>query len=113
MTKWLTELRENVTGPIITTLIGNKKDLRHLRAVTTDEAQAFAQAENMNFLEVSALDSENIEIAFMKIIEDTYHFMIDKNDGAKIERPIKMNMMVNSNKANHEPEKKTLCCQLN
>ena len=42
VSKWLAELREHVTSDIVITLVGNKADLRHLRAVSRDEAAEFA-----------------------------------------------------------------------
>uniref|UniRef100_A0A8C4U072 Uncharacterized protein n=1 Tax=Falco tinnunculus TaxID=100819 RepID=A0A8C4U072_FALTI len=45
-------------------LVGNKSDLRHLRAVPTDEARSFAEKNGLSFLETSALDSTNVETAF-------------------------------------------------
>uniref|UniRef100_A0A8C9JPW1 Uncharacterized protein n=1 Tax=Panthera tigris altaica TaxID=74533 RepID=A0A8C9JPW1_PANTA len=49
-------------------LVGNKSDLRHLRAVPTDEARAFAEKNNLSFIETSALDSTNVEEAFKNIL---------------------------------------------
>jgi GTPase SAR1 family protein len=70
-------------------LVGNKSDLRHLRAVPTDEAKQFACkmiysvvyilvwcfnlsfiiAENgLSFIETSALDSTNVELSFQRIL---------------------------------------------
>ena len=48
--------------------MGNKSDLRHLRAVPTDEAKAFAEKNNLSFIETSALDSTNVETAFHNIL---------------------------------------------
>ena len=42
--KWLEELRENSTSDVIIILVGNKSDLRHLRAVSKEEAMTFAGA---------------------------------------------------------------------
>ena len=36
------ELRDHADSNIVIMLVGNKSDLRHLRAVPTDEAKAFA-----------------------------------------------------------------------
>ena len=47
---------------------GNKSDLRHLRAVPTDEAKAFAERNTLSFIETSALDSTNVETAFQNIL---------------------------------------------
>ena len=40
--RWLRELRDHADDNIVIMLVGNKSDLRHLRAVPTDEAKAFA-----------------------------------------------------------------------
>jgi hypothetical protein len=40
--RWLKELRDHSDANIVVTLVGNKSDLRHLRAVSGDQAKAFA-----------------------------------------------------------------------
>lgn len=40
--RWLKELQDHADQNIVIMLVGNKSDLRHLRAVPTDEARAFA-----------------------------------------------------------------------
>lgn len=40
--RWLKELRDHADNNIVIMLVGNKSDLRHLRAVPTDEAKAYA-----------------------------------------------------------------------
>uniref|UniRef100_A0A8C3STZ3 Uncharacterized protein n=1 Tax=Chelydra serpentina TaxID=8475 RepID=A0A8C3STZ3_CHESE len=49
-------------------LVGNKSDLRHLRAVPTDEAKSFAEKNGLSVIETSALDSTNVETAFHSIL---------------------------------------------
>lgn len=49
-------------------LVGNKSDLRHLRAVPADEAKSFAERNGLSFIETSALDSTNVEAAFQNIL---------------------------------------------
>ena len=58
-------------------LVGNKSDLRHLRVVASDEAKAFAEEKNIEFIETSALDSTNVETAFHNIITDIYHHLLN------------------------------------
>jgi small GTP-binding protein len=41
--RWLRELRDHADANIVIMLVGNKSDLRHLRAVPTEEARAFAE----------------------------------------------------------------------
>lgn len=40
--RWLKELRDHADANIVIMLVGNKSDLRHLRAVTTEEAKSFS-----------------------------------------------------------------------
>lgn len=42
VTRWLKELRDHADQNIVIMLVGNKSDLKHLRAVPTDEAKEFA-----------------------------------------------------------------------
>lgn len=66
--RWLRELRDHADQNIVIMLVGNKSDLRHLRAVPTDEAKAFAEKNGLSFIETSALDSTNVETAFQNIL---------------------------------------------
>ena len=40
--RWLKELRDHADSNIVIMLVGNKCDLRHLRAVPTEEAKTYA-----------------------------------------------------------------------
>ena len=66
--RWLRELRDHADANIVIMLVGNKSDLRHLRAVPTDEAKSFAESNQLSFIETSALDSTNVETAFHNIL---------------------------------------------
>lgn len=88
VTRWLKELRDHADSNIVIMLVGNKSDLKHLRAVPTEEAKAFSceyyvvishvvgltylvacAAENgLSFIETSALDASNVEAAFQNIL---------------------------------------------
>lgn len=62
------ELRDHADQNIVVMLVGNKSDLRHLRAVPTDEAKGYAEKNGLSFIETSALDSTNVEAAFTNIL---------------------------------------------
>ena len=53
-------------------LVGNKSDLKHLRAVKQQESSKFSEQHRMAFLETSALDSSNVEIAFTRLLTEIY-----------------------------------------
>lgn len=68
VTRWLKELRDHADQNIVIMLVGNKSDLRHLRAVPTEEAKEFATENQLNFIETSALDGSAVESAFENIL---------------------------------------------
>ena len=53
-------------------VIGNKADLRHLRAVSEEEAKSFAERERTFFMETSALESLNVEKCFADVLTQVY-----------------------------------------
>ncbi|KAH9813251.1 ras family-domain-containing protein [Melampsora americana] len=66
--RWLKELRDHADSNIVIMLVGNKSDLRHLRAVPTEEAKAFAAENNLSFIETSAMDASNVESDIYRIV---------------------------------------------
>jgi len=77
--RWLKELRDHADANIVLMLVGNKSDLRHLRAVNTDDASSFAEKEGLSFIETSALESTNVETAFQKILTEIYRIVSKKS----------------------------------
>jgi len=78
VTRWLKELRDHADSNIVIMLVGNKSDLKHLRAVPTDEAKAFSTENGLSFIETSALDASNVESAFQTILTDIYRIVSSK-----------------------------------
>jgi len=76
--RWLKELRDHADSNIVIMLVGNKGDLKHLRAVVTDDAEAFARDNNLAFIETSAMDASNVEVAFKNILTDIYRIVSSK-----------------------------------
>ncbi|KIY48290.1 ras-domain-containing protein [Fistulina hepatica ATCC 64428] len=76
--RWLKELRDHADSNIVIMLVGNKSDLKHLRAVPTDEAKAFAVENGLSFIETSALDASNVDKAFEGNLGEIYHIVSSK-----------------------------------
>ncbi|KAI0303280.1 GTP-binding protein yptV1 [Multifurca ochricompacta] len=76
VTRWLKELRDHADSNIVIMLVGNKSDLKHLRAVPTEEAKTFLNG--LSFIETSALDASNVESAFQTILTDIYRIVSSK-----------------------------------
>nr|ACG30764.1 ras-related protein RIC2 [Zea mays] len=76
--RWLRELRDHTDQSIVVMLVGNKSDLRHLVAVSTDDAKEFAEAESMYFMETSALDATNVDSSFSEVLTQIYQIVSKK-----------------------------------
>ena len=70
--RWVDELRAHADKSIVVMLIGNKADLAAGRAVAADEAAAFAEEQGLFFSEASALSGENVERAFLRLLEEIH-----------------------------------------
>ncbi|XP_078168635.1 ras-related protein RABA1f-like [Carex rostrata] len=76
--RWLRELRDHTEHNIVVMLVGNKADLRHLRAVSVEDAKQFAESHNTFFMETSALEALNVETAFTEVLTQIYHVVSRK-----------------------------------
>ena len=72
LSKWLEEAKQHAQPNMVILLIGNKSDLEHRRTVSTEEGQAFADANGLLFLETSAKTAYNVEQAFLKTAEEIH-----------------------------------------
>ncbi|KAJ8497699.1 hypothetical protein OPV22_008251 [Ensete ventricosum] len=110
--RWLKELREHTDSSTIIMLVGNKADLRHLRAVSTEDAKDFAERENSFFMETSALESMNVENAFSEVLTQIHHVVSKKaleagNDPAALPKGQTINI---GSKDDVSAVKKAGCC---
>ncbi|KAH0451228.1 hypothetical protein IEQ34_018527 [Dendrobium chrysotoxum] len=78
ISRWLKELRDHADSNIVIMLVGNKTDLKHLRAVASEDAQSFAEKEGLSFIETSALEAINVEKAFQMILGEIYRIISKK-----------------------------------
>ncbi|GIX78657.1 ras-related protein Rab-11B [Caerostris extrusa] len=115
--RWLKELQDHADQNIVIMLVGNKSDLRHLRAVPTDEARAFCRyvKNNLSFIETSALDTTNVEAAFQQILTEIYRIISQKqirNDADNDPSPGGDNIKPISIPPTDSPDmRKKPCCQ--
>ena len=106
--QWLCDLKDNAEKGVISTLIGNKKDLlernNRKREVTYNEASDLAKKYNMLFYETSAYGGENVIDAFEDLLQRIYTERrkisnIQKNYGISLKTNIEKN-----------DEKDSFCC---
>lgn len=91
LSRWISEARNHGNKDITLTLVGNKNDLETDRAVSVEEAQAFADQHNLIYVETSAKSGNNVDAAFintakeiMQKIENAEYDLSNEQCGIKI-----------------------------
>lgn len=111
VSRWLKELRDHADSNIVIMLIGNKTDLKHLRAVATEDAQGFAEKEELSFIETSALEASNVEKSFQTILSEIYRVISKKSLASNESAPTNIKegqtLVVGPQETN---TKKSSCC---
>nr|XP_054750130.1 uncharacterized protein LOC129255825 [Lytechinus pictus] len=64
---WAEELEQNIDGPIVMCVLGNKSDLADRRQVSSDEGLKYAASIGALFFETSALKDEGVSEAFLRV----------------------------------------------
>ena len=75
---WLGVIENNASKNVLKILIGNKNDLEGDRQIKTEEGQAFANRNNMQFIETSAKMNTNVTDAFEALAKIMMEFNSDK-----------------------------------
>ncbi|KAL6517803.1 Ras-related protein RABA2a [Orobanche minor] len=111
VSRWLKELRDHADSNIVIMLIGNKTDLKHLRAVATEDAQGFAEKEGLSLIETSALEATNVEKSFQTILSEIYRIISKKSLSS--DEPVATSIREGTSLVMGSQEtssKKTSCC---
>lgn len=69
LASWLEDARQHANANMTIMLIGNKCDLAHRRAVSTEEGEQFAKEHGLIFMEASAKTAQNVEEVKNHIIQ--------------------------------------------
>ena len=118
---WFDEVKTKAINTLCGVLIGNKSDLEDEREVSTEDGKKLAEQLELNFLECSAFTGDNVEQAFIDLVEsilekkkkENIDYIVlnnskpreDNNDFNK-ENKIQLNQSIHSN--NNNKNKK--CC---
>lgn len=112
VSRWLAELQEHADAQIVIMLVGNKCDLKHRRAVPTEEALRFAEEHKLLFIETSALDATNVEEAFKQLLTKIYHLYADQTLNADFaaQKPSQGQTISFTPQPDDESKKTSNCC---
>mmetsp|Transcript_7761 Transcript_7761/g.11311 ORF Transcript_7761/g.11311 Transcript_7761/m.11311 type:complete len:216 (+) Transcript_7761:140-787(+) len=117
LSRWLDEARQHSQSNMVIMLIGNKSDLEHRRAVSTEEGLEFAEKNGLVFMETSAKTAANVEKAFIdtaaKIHENIQSGVIDVNNeshGIKVGMGKSGNGSLSASGNNQRNEASKGCC---
>ena len=75
---WLIEIEQNSSENVLKVLIGNKNDLVDDKEIKTEEGQAFANRNGMQFIETSAKENTNVTEAFECLVKLMMEFNSEK-----------------------------------
>lgn len=78
LANWLEDARQHANANMTIMLIGNKCDLSHRRAVSTEEGEQFAKEHGLIFMEASAKTAQNVEevLTLESTFRTLFHFHI-------------------------------------
>ncbi|NP_001086223.1 RAB25, member RAS oncogene family L homeolog [Xenopus laevis] len=111
--RWLKELYDHADASIVVMLVGNKSDLKdEAQEVPSEEAKAYAERNGLLFIETSALDATNVELAFETILRDIYTRVLKSKGG--IQQPSTINLSKEASPTQsitQVTEQKRSCCQ--
>ncbi|KAI9917950.1 hypothetical protein PsorP6_012602 [Peronosclerospora sorghi] len=114
--RWLKELRDHADANTVIMLVGNKSDLRHLRAVSTEEAMAFSEKNNLAFIETSALEATGVDTAFQRILTEIYKLMsrkimqAEENPTTSLPTGKNITITAENTSESQKKKKKSGCC---
>ncbi|KAM6434387.1 ras-related protein Rab-25 isoform 2-T2 [Liasis olivaceus] len=109
--RWLKELYDHAEATIVVMLVGNKTDLAQAREVPTEEAKMYAENNGLLFVETSALDSTNVELAFETILRDIFNKVQKQKQKSPLDNKISLSTQSPS-AASTSPavEERRACC---
>lgn len=106
--RWLKELYDHADPHIVVMLVGNKSDLASVRSVPTEDAKSFADKNGLLFMETSALESTNVEVAFNSVLAEIHK----KVSSREVTRgSISAVTLTSENAQSTNAEEKKTCCK--
>eukprot|EP01018_Ginkgo_biloba_P005777 Gb_14978 [translate_table: standard] len=117
ISRWLDELHRHSDMSVVTILVGNKSDLKDAREVSIEEGTALAEAQNLCFVETSALDATNVTVAFQTVVKEIYNILSRKvfscqeqRTETRLSNGKTVTLQEDETKSTMTPSRKLWCC---
>ena len=99
---YLEEVRINSDKNCVIYLIGNKIDLANERQISKEEAELFAEKENIKYVETSAAKNLKVTDVFTSLLNDIYEKKKEENKNKLfLQREANIGLTKNINKSNN------------
>ena len=108
--RWINELRATADKNLTIIIIGNKCDLEDQRQVTKEQAEEKAKDCEVAFMETSALNGENLDKAFEKMINEVFKKNHDEMNADVDVEIVGKSEDISLNKKNAGKGEKKKCC---
>merc|ERR1712137_309336 len=79
---WIRNIEQHATESVNKMLIGNKCDMVDKKVIETERGQQLADEYSIKFMETSAKNSINVDLAFITLAQDIKKRLIDTDGGA-------------------------------
>lgn len=99
---WIKMANDALDADIPRVIIGNKIDHEDKRSVSVEEATEFCRSEGINYVETSAMTSENVETAYFRLISEAFLKQREHDKNKSATNLIKVN--------NKKPSTRKRCC---
>ncbi|CAD8109112.1 unnamed protein product [Paramecium primaurelia] len=108
--RWMSEIKQYGDPEIVIMLVGNKIDLAEQRIVRTDEVSQFCEQNKVGYIETSALNNTNVDIAFNQMVTEIYKIVSAQKPISQTQLGINDVYVLKKETQPESSKKKKQCC---
>ncbi|CAD8145176.1 unnamed protein product [Paramecium octaurelia] len=108
--RWMSEIKQYGDPNIVIMLVGNKIDLAEQRIVRTDEVSQFCEQNKVGYIETSALNNVNVELAFNQMVTEIYKIVQGQKPISQTQLGINDVYVLKKETQPDSSKKKKQCC---
>ena len=110
LNKWLGEVRSYAEPETFVMVVGNKSDLADSKEVSAESIEEFTTVNHLAYIETSAFDGSNVQLAFQSLVEQVYFRQKKKPKEVIISNKKKGGLEKVKISGENNPAVKKMCC---